>query len=46
MLFAAWRQRGASAALLLCVWVLSLVGLAAATLLQVDAHAAHLGTLD
>ena len=28
-LFACWRQRGASAALLLCVWTLAMVGLAA-----------------
>lgn len=38
-LFAAWPQRGASAALLLCLWTLALVGLAAFTALHVDAAA-------
>jgi O-Antigen ligase len=39
-LFACWRQRGASAALLLCAWTLALIGLAAFALLHVNA-AAH-----
>jgi tetratricopeptide (TPR) repeat protein len=36
-LFATWRQYGTSAALLLCVWTLSLIGLALFVLLHVDA---------
>jgi tetratricopeptide (TPR) repeat protein len=39
-LFAAWPQRGASAALLLCAWTLALVALAAFVMLHVDAAAA------
>jgi O-Antigen ligase/Tetratricopeptide repeat len=35
-LFALWRGRGASAALLLCVWTLALIGLAAYVALRVD----------
>jgi tetratricopeptide (TPR) repeat protein len=35
-LFATWRQHGTSAALLLCVWTLSLIGLAAYVLLHVE----------
>jgi tetratricopeptide (TPR) repeat protein len=35
-LFATWRQHGTSAALLLCVWTLSLIGLALFVLLHVD----------
>ncbi|HXP36475.1 MAG TPA: hypothetical protein VN817_01805, partial [Solirubrobacteraceae bacterium] len=35
-LFATWRQHGTSAALLLCVWTLSLAGLALFVLLHVD----------
>ncbi|HUN78861.1 MAG TPA: O-antigen ligase family protein [Solirubrobacteraceae bacterium] len=38
-LFACWPQRGASAALLLCLWTLALVGLAAFAVLHVDAAA-------
>jgi hypothetical protein len=36
-LFACWRQRGASAALLLAVWTLAMVGLAAFVALHVNA---------
>jgi O-antigen ligase len=36
-LFACWRQRGASAALLLCAWTVAMIGLAAFTALHVDA---------
>ncbi len=36
LLFAAWRQQGASAALILTVWVLALVGLALFVLLHLD----------
>jgi tetratricopeptide (TPR) repeat protein len=36
-LFAGWRQRGATAALLLAVWTLALAGLAAFVALHVDA---------
>ncbi len=36
-LFACWRQRGASAALLLCTWTVAMIGLAAFTALHVDA---------
>jgi tetratricopeptide (TPR) repeat protein len=39
-LFASWRQRGAGAALLLIVWSLALSGLAAFTLLHLDAAGA------
>ncbi len=39
-LFAAWPQRGASAALLLCAWVVALIGLAAFVVLHVDGAAA------
>jgi tetratricopeptide (TPR) repeat protein len=39
-LFACWRQRGASAALLLGVWTLALIVLAAFTALHVDAASA------
>jgi tetratricopeptide (TPR) repeat protein len=35
-LFATWRQHGTSAALLLCVWTFSLIGLAVFVLLHVD----------
>jgi tetratricopeptide (TPR) repeat protein len=35
-LFATWRQQGTSAALLLCVWTLSLIGLALFVLLHVE----------
>jgi hypothetical protein len=35
-LFASWRQRGASAALLLSVWTLALIALAAFTALHLD----------
>ncbi|HVR06226.1 MAG TPA: O-antigen ligase family protein [Solirubrobacteraceae bacterium] len=38
-LFACWPQRGTTAALLLCLWTLALVGLAAYTVLHVDAAA-------
>ncbi len=45
-LFALWRQRGRSAALLLCVWTLALIVLAAFTALHLDAaSAAALQTL-
>jgi O-antigen ligase/polysaccharide polymerase Wzy-like membrane protein len=36
-LFASWRQTGASAALLLCVWTLAMIALAAFVALHVDA---------
>src|SRR5271154_3344424 len=36
-LFAGWRQRGASAALLLCAWTLAMVALAAYAALHLDA---------
>jgi O-Antigen ligase len=39
-LFATWRQHGASAALLLVVWMLAMVGLAAFVLLHVNSAAA------
>ena len=39
-LFASWRQRGASAALLLAVWTLALIVLAAFTALHIDAASA------
>ena len=39
LLFALWRQRGASAALLLVVWTLALIGLAAFTVLHIDGGA-------
>ncbi len=41
-LFALWRQRGASAALLLGAWTLAMIGLAAFVALHVNAEAAHL----
>ena len=45
-LFACWRQRGASAALLLCAWTLALIALAAFAALHVNAaSAAGLQTL-
>jgi O-antigen ligase len=45
-LFACWRQRGESAALLLVAWTLALVALAAFTTLHIDAAAsAHLQSL-
>jgi tetratricopeptide (TPR) repeat protein len=45
-LFALWRQRGTSAALLLCLWTLALIMLAAFTALHLDAAgAAGLRTL-
>jgi tetratricopeptide (TPR) repeat protein len=40
-LFACWRQRGTSAALLLSVWVLALIALAAFTALHIDAASAE-----
>jgi O-antigen ligase len=39
-LFAAWRQRGASAALLLAVWSLAMIGLAVYVALHLDAASA------
>ncbi len=39
-LFACWRQRGASAALLLCAWTLALIALAAFAALHVNAAGA------
>jgi O-Antigen ligase len=39
-LFACWRQRGATAALLLCAWTLALIALAAYTLAHVNAAGA------
>ncbi len=39
LLFALWRQRGASAASLLVVWTLALIGLAAFAVLHVDGGA-------
>jgi tetratricopeptide (TPR) repeat protein len=39
-LFALWRQRGTSAALLLCLWTLALIVLAAFTALHLDAAGA------
>jgi tetratricopeptide (TPR) repeat protein len=45
-LFACWPQRGATAALLLCLWTLALVALAAFTALHVDAAAASAARLD
>jgi hypothetical protein len=36
-LFAGWRQQGQSAALLLCIWVLALIGLAGYVALHLDA---------
>jgi tetratricopeptide (TPR) repeat protein len=39
-LFACWRQRAGSAALLLCAWVLGMIGLAAFTALHLDAAGA------
>jgi len=45
-LFATWRQYGTSAALLLCVWTFSIIGLALFVLLHVDgAHGAGLEAL-
>lgn len=47
-LFACWPQRAASAALLLCLWMLAMIGLAAFVALHVDAaagSAARLQTL-
>jgi tetratricopeptide (TPR) repeat protein len=48
-LFAAWRQRGSSAALIVCAWVLAIVALALFTLLHIDganlAHALPAGRL-
>jgi hypothetical protein len=45
-LFACWRQRGASAALLLCVWTLALIALAAFATLHIQtAGVAELQTL-
>jgi len=45
-LFAGWRQRGTSAALLLCAWALAMIALAAFVALHVDlAGAARLQTL-
>jgi O-antigen ligase/polysaccharide polymerase Wzy-like membrane protein len=40
-LFACWPQRGASAALLLCGWVLAMIALAAFAALHLDAAAAN-----
>src|SRR4030088_329052 len=40
-LFACWRQRGASAALLLGVWTLAIVGLAAYVALHASASSRH-----
>ncbi len=45
-LFACWPQRGATAALLLCLWTLALVALAAFVLLHVDAAAASPARLE
>ncbi len=46
VLFAAWPQRGASAALLLCTWTLALIALALFTALHLDAaRASHLTVL-
>ena len=39
-LFACWRQRGASAALLLCAWTLAMIALAAFAALHLDAAGA------
>jgi tetratricopeptide (TPR) repeat protein len=39
-LFATWRQHGTSAALLICVWTLSMIGLAAFVLLHADGASA------
>ncbi|HEX7609847.1 MAG TPA: O-antigen ligase family protein, partial [Solirubrobacteraceae bacterium] len=39
-LFACWRQRGASAALLLCAWSLAMIALAAFAALHIDAAGA------
>jgi tetratricopeptide (TPR) repeat protein len=44
-LFACWPQRGATAALLLCLWTLVLIGLAAFTALHVNAAAASTARL-
>jgi tetratricopeptide (TPR) repeat protein len=44
-LFALWRQRGASAALLLGGWTLAMIALAAFVALHVNAEAGHLGGL-
>jgi hypothetical protein len=44
-LFALWRQRGASAALLLGGWTLAMIALAAFVALHVNADAGHLGGL-
>jgi tetratricopeptide (TPR) repeat protein len=45
-LFALWRQRGHSAALLLCTWTIALIALAAFTALHLDAASgAHLQSL-
>jgi hypothetical protein len=45
-LFASWRQTGVSAALLLCVWTLAMIALAAFVALHIDAAgAAELQTL-
>jgi tetratricopeptide (TPR) repeat protein len=45
-LFACWRQRGSSAALLLCAWTLALIALALFAVLHIDAaSAAGLQTL-
>jgi tetratricopeptide (TPR) repeat protein len=43
-LFAGWRQRGASAALLLCGWTLALIALAAFAALHVNGSASLAGT--
>jgi len=40
VLFATWRQRGASAALLLCAWTLSMAGVAVYVALHLDAASA------
>jgi tetratricopeptide (TPR) repeat protein len=45
-LFACWRQRGETAALLLCGWTLAMIGLAVFALLHLDgAGARHLASL-
>jgi tetratricopeptide (TPR) repeat protein len=45
-LFACWPQRGATAALLLCAWMLALMALAAFAVLHVDAAAGSAARLD
>ena len=44
-LFALWPQRGRSAALLLGVWVVAMIGLAAFVALRINANAGHLGQM-